>query len=86
MKQLEFENGQLIITNLLTKKVQKIKLIELTGYRLNGLTLKIELINLQGETMATLYNPFYKELNAFLLKKDLKQIDMDEKYFRWLAV
>lgn len=70
---------------LLSKKVQKIKLKEVAGYKINGLTLKTPLIDLQGETVATIYNPFYKELNPFFLEKDIKQLDMDERFFRRLA-
>lgn len=86
LKQVEFKDGALVISKLMTNKVQKINLTHLSGYKINGLTLQTELINLEGETIATLYNPFYKDLNAFLLENDIQQININESYFRWLAV
>ncbi len=84
LKRLEYKAELLMLTNLFTKRVQKIPLEELAGYQWNGLTLKNEMIDLQGKTVATIYAPFYQELNAFFLEAEIQQLTSNERYFRGL--
>ena len=86
LKKLEINDGELILTNLLSKKVQKIELKKLAGFKYNGLTQKTELVDLHGEIIAKIYNPFYKDLNEFFLEKNVNQIGVDERYLRGLTI
>ncbi|WPP51388.1 hypothetical protein [Catalinimonas niigatensis] len=83
---LECKQEQLVLTHLLTKQVKIINLKDLSGYQSGGLSQSIQLMNTQGETLATIYQPFYKNAEAFLLENGLNPMNREERYFRWLAV
>jgi hypothetical protein len=86
LKRVECKQGKILLTHVLTRHVQIIDLKELSGYQLDGLNQSIQLTNAAGEVLATIYQPFYKNAEAFLLENGLRPINKEEMYFRWLAI
>lgn len=82
LKGLEFNNGQIVLTNLITKKVQRVALAQVAGYKLDMLNQKILLINLKGEIITIINESYYKDLEVFFLESNIKKLDEDSTIYR----
>lgn len=77
LKSLSFKNGQIILTHLITNKVQKLEVAEVAGYKPDRWTQNILLVDAHDQAIARIHEPFYKNLEAFLLENNIKKLDTD---------
>lgn len=81
IRNIETSASVLTFKNLITKKVDIYEINEIKGFRFNGFTHKVYLLDKNENILTSIYDPFYKDLNLFLKENKIEYLGRSKTWF-----
>lgn len=81
IRDIEVNNGIITFKNKVINKIETFELKDIKGFRFNGITYKVYLINQEDLKITEIYDPFYKDLNKFLYENKIEYLGKSKTWF-----